>query len=185
MVPRGSSRSEGGRKTKRPADFLRIPSRPMRCPPLRGGLRCLLNCEGQTLVETAVSLSILFALTIGIILSGLALYSYNFVAESAREGSRFAMVRGSSCTSPCAQATSASVQSYVQNLGYLWLNSSNLTVTTTWPDTGYSCTPSVSPCNNPGNNVMVQVTYLFPWNIPFTPSGTLSLTSTSEVVISQ
>jgi len=170
---------------KAPAHFFRIPACPMRCSPLQGGLKSLLNCEGQTLVETAISISILITLTFGIILTGLALYSYNFVAESAREGSRYAMVRGSSCTSPCTEATSASVQSYVQNLGYPGLTSSELIVTTTWPDTGYSCTPSESPCNNPGNNVMVQVTYSFPWNIPLLPSGTLSLTSTSEVVISQ
>ena len=143
------------------------------------------NSEGQTLVETGLSLAILFTMLFALIETGMALYSYNFVSESAREGSRYAMVRGSSCTSPCTAATAASVQTYVQSLGYPGLNSSNVTVTTTWPDTGSSCTPSVTPCNNPGNNVVVKVTYAFPWSIPFLPSRTLTMGSTSEVIISQ
>jgi Flp pilus assembly protein TadG len=143
------------------------------------------NSEGQTLVETAVSLTLLFSMVFGLINVGMALYSYNFVAESAREGSRYAMVRGSSCSSPCTVATNASVQAYVQSLRYPGLNSSNVTTTTTWPDTGSSCTPSITPCNNPGNNVMVKVSYSFPWSIPFVPSRTLTMSSTSEVIISQ
>ena len=58
------------------------------------------NSDGQTLVETAVSLTILFSMVFGLINVGMALYSYNFVAESEREGSRYAMVRGSCGISP-------------------------------------------------------------------------------------
>ena len=96
-----------------------------------------------------MSLTILFTMVFGPINVGIALYSYNFDAESAREGSRYAMVRGSSCTSPCTAATNASVQTYVQSLRYPGLNSSNVTVTTTWPDTGSSCTPSIRPATTP------------------------------------
>ncbi len=159
--------------------------RRIHCLLLRARFRRCLNSEGQTLVETALSLTILFTMTFAIIELGMALYSYNFVAESAREGSRYAMVRGSSCTGNCTIATNDSVQTYVRNLKYPGLNSSNLTVTTTWPDTGVTCTPSATPCNNPGNNVMVKATYAFPWTIPFIPSGTLTMTSTSEMIISQ
>lgn len=183
MCPEHLSRSEADRKSKPFKCYSRIPTRLMRTFPRRRSLRCCLNCEGQTLVETAVCLALLFTVLIGIMVAGLALYFYNTVAEAAREGSRYAMVHGSSC-SGCI-ATKASVQTYVKGLGYPGLNTSNLTVNTTWPDTGASCTPSVSPCDNPGNNVMVTATYQFSWSIPFITSSTLPLTSTSEVIISQ
>ena len=185
MATKRVSRPDTERKPKLSGHFFRVFTCSLRCLQPRRCLRRCLISEGQTLVETALSLSILFAMVFGIIQVGLALYTYDFVAESAREGSRYAMVRGSSCTSPCTVATSSSVQSYVQSLGYPGLNSSNLTVTTTWPDTGATCTPSVTPCNNPGNNVKVKAKYVFPWNIPFVPSGSITMTSTSEVVISQ
>lgn len=165
--------------------LLRIVSYPTRNPQTRCVLERYGKSEGQAVVDTALSFTILFTLVFGIIGLGLALYTYSFVSESAREGARYAMVRGSSCTSPCTAATAATVQTYVQDLGYPGLNSSNLTVTTTWPDTGTTCTPSVTPCNNPGNNVMVEVVYSFPWNFPFLPASTLTMTSTSEVIISQ
>ena len=165
--------------------LLRIVSHPARWLQTRRAPERCWNSEGETLVETAVSFTILLTLVFGIIELGLALYTYNFVSESAREGARYAMVRGSSCTSPCTGATNADVQTYIQNLGYPGLNASDITATATWPDTGSTCTPSVSPCNNPGNNVMVQVVYAFPWNPPFFPKRTLTMTSTSEVIISQ
>lgn len=152
--------------------------------PRRGGLMLRLNGdEGQTLVETAACMFLLLAFMVGTIVTGMTLYSYNFVAESARDGSRYAMVHGSSC-SGCI-ATNASVQTYIQGLAYPGINSADLTAVTTWPDTGASCTPSSSPCNNPGNNVKVVVTYQLPWNFPLIPSNTITLSSTSEVIIAQ
>lgn len=185
MVYGGLSQSETDRRKRPYRRLLRIVSRPARCLQTRSARERCWNSEGQTLVETALSLTILFTLVFGIIGLGLALYTYNFVSESAREGSRYAMVHGSSCTSPCVEATDASIQTYVQNLGYPGLNSANLTVTTTWPDTGATCTPSASPCNNPGNNVKVKAVYNFPWSVPFLPKSTLMMKSTSEVIISQ
>jgi Flp pilus assembly protein TadG len=183
MLPAPFSRLTVDRKANSFARFSRMLSRPMRFLPLRSGLKSCWNCDGQTLVETAICVSVLLTVTFGIMGAGLALYTYNIVCEAARDGSRYAMVHGSSC-SGCV-ATNASVQSYVRGLGYPAVSASNLSVNATWPDSGTSCTPSVSPCDNPGNNVMVTVTYQLPWSIPFMPSSTLSLTSTSEVIIAQ
>jgi Flp pilus assembly protein TadG len=106
-----------------------------------------------------------------------ALYSYNFVSEAAREASRYAMVRGSSCSgfTDCG-VTSAQIQTYVRSLGYPGINTNNLTATATW-----------SAGNAPGNPVSVTVTYTYGLNIPFWPqSGSiLNLSSTSQMVISQ
>ena len=58
-------------------------------------LRC---SRGQSLVESALSLGIVIAVLIGIIELTIALYCYNYVAYAAREATRWAMVRGSTCT---------------------------------------------------------------------------------------
>lgn len=183
MVPGRLLPLEADLKPKPFMCLSRILTRSVRTFPLREGLRSGLESEGQTLLETAICLALLLTFTFGLMELGLALYSYNTVAEAARDGSRYAMVHGSSC-SGCI-ATNASVQTYVKGLGYPALSSSHLTISTSWPDTGVSCTPSVTPCNNPGNNVVVTATYQFSWNIPLLPLSTLPLTSTSEVTIAQ
>lgn len=137
-----------------------------------------------------MSLVLLLMLFIAIFEICLALYASHFVADAAREASRYAVVRGSSsCTnSPNltnCDVTADQIQIWVRNLGYPGINPQNLTVTTTWPSTGSDCYPSSSPCNNPGNPVSVQVTYAFPLNIPFWKSATINLSSTSQMVISE
>jgi Flp pilus assembly protein TadG len=143
--------------------------------------------DGQSILETALSAMAVLALFLGVMEMCLALYTYHFVSEAAREGTRYAMVRGSSCsgfTSACP-AQASDVQSYVRGLGYPGVIPADMTVTTTWPTTGSSCTPSSLPCNNPGNFVQVTVQYRFPLSIPFVPSSILPLTSTSKMAISQ
>lgn len=143
---------------------------------------------GATMVEFAISSIILFTLVFGVMAICLALYSYNVTAEVAREATRYAIVRGSACSSSTfsdCNVTSAQIQSYVQNIGFPGINPQSLTATATWPTTGVNCTPSVTPCNNPGNLVNVTVNYTFPLVIPFVPSTTLTMSNTSQMVISQ
>ncbi len=130
--------------------------------------------QGATLVETALSLAILLSMIIGIMEMSLALYSYHFLSEAARDGTRYAMVRGSSCTATGCPATNASIQSYVKGLGYPGIDPSKMNVTTTWPST-----------NAPGNSVKVTATYQFPLSVPFVMISTIHMSSTSEMVISQ
>lgn len=146
--------------------------------------------EGATLVETAVGLVIILTLFIGFLEICLALYISHFVADAAREASRYAIVRGSmSCsTSPNlsnCDVTSDEIQTWVRSLGYPGVNPQQLTVTTNWPSSGSDCYPSTSPCNNPGNLVKVDVTYAFPLDIPFWKKATINLSSASEMVISE
>jgi len=157
----------------------------------------VLRCdEGATIVATALASVILTTLFIGIFDMSLALYNYHFVADAAREATRYAIVRGSaSCTnSPNmtnCNATSAQIQTYVQNLGYPY--ASSLTVTTTWltavssgspaTTTWTACTSGI--CNAPGNLVNIVVTEAFPLNIPFCTKTTINLSSTSQMAISQ
>ena len=104
-----------------------------------------------------------------------ALYAYEWAANAAREGTRYAMVRGSSCNSwPSACPASASdIQAYLRNVP-AGINPQAVTVTTTW-----------TPDNNPGSLVQVQVQYSFQPIFPLIPKSALVMTSTSQVVISQ
>jgi|ERR1017187_2937212 Flp pilus assembly protein TadG len=148
-------------------------------------------CErGQATVEMALASMILLSMFIGIIEMALALYTYDFISEAAREGARYAMVRGSSCTilTNCG-ATPAQIQTYLQGLSYGGSASAiYMTVTTTWlsasttiPTTWTSC--GATECNTPGNAVQVKVSYAFPLTLPWMAKSTLNLSSTSQMVI--
>lgn len=146
--------------------------------------------EGAVAVETAVSFALMIGLVLGFIQVALALYTYHFVSDAAREATRYAIVRGSySCgntpgLSSCG-ATSDQISDYVKSLQFPGINPANLSVSTSWPDTGSTCYPSTNPCNNPGNTVLVQVTYKFLLSIPTWRSVSLNLSSSSRMVISQ
>ena len=144
--------------------------------------------HGSPAVEFAVTSTVFFMALIGMMKVCLAIYTYHYVAEAALEGSRYAMVRGSSCSgfSSACPATSDNVQTYVRGLGYPGITSSLMTVTTTWATypAGKPCTPSAT-CNNPSDLVSVNTSYAFPLAVPFMTSKTLTMTSTAVMVISQ
>jgi Flp pilus assembly protein TadG len=149
---------------------------------------CARGEQGSALLEMALSAIVLFAIVFGLMEGCLMLYTYHFVSEAAREGTRFAIVRGSSCIdfpAPCPANQSSDIQTYIQNLNLPGIRPAAMTVTTIWPTTGTSCTPSVTPCNNPGNLVQVTVNYQFPLVVPFLRSTTVAMSSSSEMVISQ
>jgi Flp pilus assembly protein TadG len=155
------------------------------------GLR---NDMGGSVIEMAFVCPVVVSILMGLVQMSLALFTYDYVGDAARAGSRYAMVRGAkSCANtpnlPNCGATAAQIQSYVQGIKYPGVNSSNLTVTTTWlsasttqPTTWTACG---NECNAPGNQAKVVVTYAFPLGVPFLPHSTLNLTSTSQVVIAQ
>ena len=149
--------------------------------------------QGATLVEFALSVTILSTLVFCVMAMSTALYIYHFVSEAAREGSRYAMVRGSSCAtygqlpSNCPMsptATPSPVQAYVRGLGYPGINPNNMAVTATFAKyrTAGVCN-AVTPCNNPGDLVTVTATYTYVLSIPFVPARTLTLMSSSSTMI--
>ncbi|MGA8043326.1 MAG: TadE/TadG family type IV pilus assembly protein [Terracidiphilus sp.] len=161
----------------------------------RGAAACE---DGNAIVEMAIGISLFLMILIGIIEMGLALYTYNYISDAAREGSRWAIVRGSDCSTNTpgldhCNAAQTDIQTYVQSLSYPGINSSNMTVTATWLQassppaaTWSSCVATASePCNQQGYQVRVTVTYPFPLSIPFWRSTTLTVGSTSGMVISQ
>jgi Flp pilus assembly protein TadG len=143
--------------------------------------------RGSSLPETAIVMAVLLGMMCGIIDFGRAIYTYGFVAQIARQGARWAIVRGSQCTllTDCPNVTSTQVQTYVQSLAYGFITPSSITATAAWPPA--SCPPGSSG-EAPGCTVVVTVSYPFKFVLPWMPTGslgTLSMTSTSEMVVSQ
>jgi Flp pilus assembly protein TadG len=163
--------------------------------PTRTKRETLAGEAGTALIEAALSISVLLVFMFGVIQVSLALYSYHFISDVAREATRYAIVRGSTWKTPCdtgdgsgyasagCVANQNDVKNYVQSIEFPGISSSNLTATPTWAAWfgGTSC----ASCNATGNVVQVQVTYTFPFSVPFLPKRDFTMSSTSEMVISQ
>jgi Flp pilus assembly protein TadG len=136
--------------------------------------------QGSTIIETAVSITVLLTMIIGVMVGGLMVYTYHYLSYAARVGSRYAMVRGSACDNSnrmpdCPNVTSAQVQAYVKSVQYMGINPTLMTVTAAWPN----------GTKKPGDLVNVTVQYSFPFSVPFIPSRTVTMNSSSQAVISQ
>lgn len=166
--------------------------------------------SGATLVEMGLGMMVFMAFFFGVIQFCYGLYVYNYVGEAARQGSRFAIVRGSQCaqnlnsTSWCSPysantgttgADGNDISSFVQGLGFPGMAKNKITVTTNWytgtvsaPHTWSTtaCTTGGTiTCNAPGNAVKVTVSYPVPIGIPFAPNVAFTATSASQMVIVQ
>jgi Flp pilus assembly protein TadG len=146
------------------------------------GLRKLKAEDGNNLIEYALTFMFFMSMVLGIVDFSRALYSYHFLSDAAREATRWAAVRGATCTndgSCTAAASSADVIAYVTNITPPGLNLADLTTTPSWPGTG-NC-PGVN--NNPGCPVNVTVSYQFNFVVPFIRTTPLTLSSSSEMII--
>ena len=147
------------------------------------------NERGSALVEDALVILLLLTLLFGIIGFGHALYTYHFVANAAREATRWASVRGSTCTALTGgcPAAASDVQTYVSNVSGMGLKGSSITATTTWlpsPSASYA-PPCATTANAPGCVVQVQVVYQYKFFFPLLPPTGFNMQSTSQMVISQ
>lgn len=155
--------------------FLRRAARVLR---LRG--RQLRRDErAESMVSFALTVSILFGFIFGLTTMCLAFYTYESISELAREGARYAIVHGSTCETSAGASCTASasqINTYVQNIGLPNVAGGTLSVNTTFPDGGE--VPDT-------DRVEVNVTYTYPWDIPFLGSRNLTMSSTSEMYIVQ
>lgn len=120
--------------------------------------------QGQASVEFALIIVFLMLLIIGIIELLMLIYTYNVLADSAKEGVRYAIVHGSHNTSPsgptcpCPAIDGAAgtgvVKTYAQ-YSFHNTNTSAMKVTVTYPDT------ADPPANQAPNRVRVVVTYTY------------------------
>ena len=153
--------------------------------------------RGSALLEYAFVLIIVLFFIFGIVDFGRALYAYHFVANAAREGTRYAIVRGSNWTAACpdgdqsgaCQVSNENIQYYVQTLGTgIGISNPSLisaTLTGQPPPNGLSNCNNPDPPVNPGCIAQVQVTYPFKFIFPFLPTSIYTMTSRSQMVVSQ
>jgi Flp pilus assembly protein TadG len=151
------------------------------------GAAVRLRQRGSGLVEQALVLTVLLMVMFGIIDFGRALYTYHFVAESAREATRWASVRSSTTPLPGGAASGANVGTLVKNVAGMGLDPAEITVDLDWATSPNSIPACTAPANHPGCAVQVQVTYAFQFILPFLPPAarTITMSSTSQMVITQ
>ncbi len=141
---------------------------------------------GQSVLEMAVTLPVLFAFLFCFMELCMAFYSYSMISETAREGTRYAMVHGASCPtsgSPTCEATAAQVDAYVLGIG--WANVAGGTMTVCVYYNNNTCNTNPANSENVGNPVKITVTYVFPITMPFVPASSLTMKSTSQMTIIQ
>ncbi len=130
-----------------------------------------LNEIGSAILEFGLVIVMFFMFVFGVMDFGRALYTYHFVSNAACEATRYAMVRGSSSTEP---VTAADIESYVKSIAPEGIDRDNLIVSATW-----------SPNDSPGSTVRVQVGDNFRFMTPVLVSYQMSLSDSSQMVISQ
>jgi Flp pilus assembly protein TadG len=140
-------------------------------PPCAGGARAPRGGpqDGATAVELAIVLPVMLAVVFGIVLTSIAVFLYTTAAHAAREGARYAIVRGATPGNLLDDATDADVRAVVQRLVKLGPPPE---VTTVW-----------RPDKNPGSVVEVTARIPFTLNLPFVPFGPVTFSSTSRMVI--
>jgi len=125
--------------------------------------------RGSTLVEFSLILPLLLLFTFGVVDFGRGIWIYNTLAQAAREGTRYAIVRGGMNPNP---ATTSDIQTVVKNQA-TGIDPTKLTVTTSW-----------LPDNKPGSTVKVKVQYNFSPVTQLFGVSTIALSSTSQMTIS-
>lgn len=122
------------------------------------------------MIEFGLAFLLFLFVVYGIMEFGRIVASYNILAGATREGTRYAMVHGSASASP---ATSSAIQTLVRRWA-IGIDPSSIAVTTTW-----------SPGNGPGSTVKVKASYTAqPFTSLILKKG-ITLTSSSQMIISQ
>lgn len=134
--------------------------------------------EGSSLIEFAISIPVLLTFFFGLIQVCIATYTRGAISECAREGTRYAIVHGSSCqtaSSTSCTLAAAAINTYVSTSSWPNIGGGAMTPNTTYPDGN----------ENPGSRVQVIVTYALPFRVPYIPASTLTMSSTSVMYIVQ
>jgi Flp pilus assembly protein TadG len=146
--------------------------------------------SGGTTAEFMMTATMFFMVIFAIMGFSMVMFSDVMTQEAAREGARYAMVRGNSwktdCTAPgpanCI-AQKADIESYVK--ATVTANADNLHVDTTWlTSTGAGCGTTDS-CKSSGNLVKVTATYSYTVVLPFLPNRKYPISSTAQTTIAQ
>lgn len=157
--------------------------------------------QGQSLVETALTMLILIGLLFAVIEGCVAVYSYHYLANAAHEAARYAIVRGGDWSTTCdaaggwsasmCMASPDNVAHYVANRGFPGINivPDNVYVSyfhTIQANVSTGCPGTNGPTtyNRTGDVVQVTICYPFTFALPF-GTYTYNLASTSQMTIAQ
>jgi Flp pilus assembly protein TadG len=145
--------------------------------------------RGSNLVEQSILLVFLLTLLFAIIDFGRALYTYHFVSSTAREASRWASVRGSTCQTSimgvCRPTSNDLKTEFATNLSSMGMDPSKITFVRTWVVPTGAATTCAAGSDAPGCAVKVSVTYSYKFFFPFLQTAPVNMTSQSEMVITQ
>jgi Flp pilus assembly protein TadG len=131
---------------------------------------------------------------LGIIDFSRALYIYNFLSHVSREATRFAAVHGSTCNTdadggsctptggPAGPGKTTPITTFVSDFTPPGIDSSKVTTTPTWPGNG--TTVCATTANAPTCPVEVKVSYTFNFMFSWIRKTSMTLSSTSEMIIS-
>jgi len=139
-------------------------------------------------MEFSIVIILMLMLLFGIAGFGSALYAYHFVSDAAREATRYAAVRGSTCTTDGSCTVDANpgntvIQDYVSSIVPQGIVGTRVTTSPNWPVQASGPTICNTTVNAPGCMVQVQVTYDFHFIFPLVSNATLPLSSSSQMVI--
>jgi Flp pilus assembly protein TadG len=157
--------------------------------------------RGGTILEFAIAFVLTFVLIFGMIDFARAMYSFHYLSNAAREGARFASVRGASCdpsvVTPCS-AQGDDIQAFVRQITPQGIDKTVVSVNQNtgflWPTNANSPPICGTTRNYPGCVVQVQVSYPFNFIFPVGlynsapvsfPAGTINMSSTYQMIISR
>lgn len=153
------------------------------------------------MVEFAIAGSLFLLLMFGIIEFARVLDIYHTVSNAARIGSRWAIVRGSGCSTlgslDHCNATASNIETYVRSVVPIpdsgaatasGCDVAGLCVSAAWSTAANATDCSSSSTTPAGNNgkghlVCVTVTYPFNFAVPFVSNSAIVLSSTSSMTI--
>jgi Flp pilus assembly protein TadG len=126
--------------------------------------------KGSATVEYGLVLGIFIMVIWGIIQFSLILFGYNNATYASRVAVRYAVVHGSTSTTPCS---ATDIQNMITPL--LWGA----------PSGGYTVTPTWTPNNSPGSTISIKVSISYTPKLPFYPSRAFTVGTTAYGTILQ
>ena len=129
--------------------------------------------SGFQILEFALILPVLLMMTLGMIILGLGVSQYQIVATLAREGARYASVRGAGYAQTTSKpaATEADINAKIIQPRAVALGLPGCVTTVTW-----------TPNNKAGSQVAVNVRLVW---VPAAYLGTVNMSSTAVMTIAQ
>jgi Flp pilus assembly protein TadG len=139
--------------------------------------------RGAIMVESAIGYSITFLILLGLVVGGMGIFRYLQVASLAREGARYASVRGAQYQEETGKSAATGQDVYKSAIlpKAVGLDTRHLTCAVSWKSSNRPLTVSTDYERPMGNTVSVTVTYQWLPELFFIGPITLSSTSTVQI----